>query len=802
MTALRWKVDFGGLRFRSQETVRASLGAHRGRKGGGEKARPGWVATVFLALVGGLTAARATASPAEDAGPEPARTLGDVSLSAEKLRQTGPGDYELVGAVSVVAGNARIQADRLSIREGRYVLAEGNVLVVWSGNRMTGTRMTYDLEGGRGVIENATGSVEPEFYFTAARAEKVGEDRVVLEHATVTTCTQPVPYWSFSVSKARIRLDHYAHMTHLRVRAKRVPLFYLPYMVWPVKRDRAAGLLFPTSGTTRNRGQVLTLPLFLPIGSSADITLFGEYYTKAGWGGGGELVVLPNRAGRLSLSGFYIQDRVAGFGRWRVTYKQTQDFLNGFRLVADINEVSDFAYFTDFERELRIASTPTTQGRIEMTRNGAWLSLNVRELRREQLFPSGASSVQQTLPEIELRGRSRRLGKTPFYFSFESSLDAIQQRAETFRADYRRMDLFPTLSLPVSLTPWLDVNTTASYRATHYTQRDSDPSPLGISVSNDGLTRRVGALGIELVGPKLFRYFSTGAGAEQRRFKHVWEPRVLYSYGERFARADEILKFDEIDLTSSSNQITYGFRTRLFAQRPRARPTPPRGEGEAVLLPEPSTGELRKAAPQSPAPAPQPPSGPAFREPVEIASIEIRQSRAFDRPLSTANLDSDAEFERTSPRSAVELIGRWNPNAATSFDLRTSYNILFDRFSNVSLSGHLHRNVARVGFSLVNSRLGSALERRSTQLRLFTGVSPFAGKLRLELDGTYVPTAPAGSAKVPDQRWRVEYYTQCCGFLAEYLARDFGSLTRREFRFSLDLRGIGRILDSHFGEER
>ncbi len=761
--------------------------------------------SVAAALLTGAVAvadgAPPEAAPAQPARSAPFQALGDVSLSAEKIRQTGPGDLELSGAVTVLAANARLQADRLEIREGRYIVAEGNVLVIWSGNRITGARMSYDLETGRGIVENATGYVDPEFYFTAASAEKVGDDRVRLEDATVTTCTQPVPYWSFSVSKARIRLDHYAHMTHLRLKVKHAPVLYLPYMVWPVKPDRAAGLLFPTTGSTRDRGEVITLPLFVPLGRSADVTLFGEYYTKAGWGGGGELVVLPNRSGHLSLSGFFIQDRLAGFGRWRVTYRQAQDFLNGFRLVADVNEVSDFAYFTDFERELRIASTPTTQARIEMTRNGPWVSLNVRELRREQLFASGASSVQQTLPEIEWRGRSRRLGKSPFYLSFESSLASIHQRG-TFRADYGRADLFPTLSVPASPTPWLDVNATASYRVTHYTQSDADPSLATVSVSGAGLTRNVGALGVEVVGPKAFRYYTTGSGQTARRYKHVWEPRILYTFGQSYEREGEILRFDEVDLTPSSNQITYGFRTRLFAQRPRAKPEVPAGEGEAVLLPEPATGQLREVpAPHPGAEAPAP-AAPVYREPVEIASIEVRQSRAFDRVLSAADLDPAPGFERSSPRSGVDLIGRLNPSPSMSFDLRTTYNILFDRVASVSLSGHVREQIGRASFSLVHSRRGAALEGRSTQLRLATGLTLLASKLRLELDGTYVPTAAVGAAKVPDQRWRVEYYTQCCGFLAEYLARDFGALTRREFRFSVDLRGIGRILDPHFSEER
>ena len=137
---------------------------------------------------------------------------------------------------------------------------------------------------------------------------------------------------------------------------------------------------------------------------------------------------IPNLKGEGYFNGFYIDDELEGRGRYRTDYRQKQDFLNGFRMVADINFVSDADYFVDFERDLNVASQPDSLARIEFSRNDPWTSLNVRLLRDEQL---SSGLVQQTLPEIELRGRSTRLSRTPFYLSFESSIAAIQQRLDT-----------------------------------------------------------------------------------------------------------------------------------------------------------------------------------------------------------------------------------------------------------------------------------------------------------------------------------------------------------------------------------
>ena len=45
----------------------------------------------------------------------------------------------------------------------------------------------------------------------------------------------------------------------------------------------------------------------------------------------------------------------------------------------------------------------------------------------------GSLFVQETLPDIEWRGRSRRLGNTPFYLSYDSSLAWIRQNDLQFR---------------------------------------------------------------------------------------------------------------------------------------------------------------------------------------------------------------------------------------------------------------------------------------------------------------------------------------------------------------------------------
>jgi LPS-assembly protein len=787
---------------------------------------------------------------ADDEGKTEAQGLPPgVKLSAQHIGAVEKdGSIVAEGAVTIESSFGRIQAEKITFREGHLVEAEGNVLIVFGNNRISGTRMAYDMglkddpdpekRIPRGVVENAVGQVDPEFFFSARRVETIGDDRVVLHHATVTTCTQPVPYWSFRVSKAKIKLEGYAHMFNLRPTIKKVPFFYLPYLIWPVKRERAPGLLFPEFGATSNRGTFMSIPIFFPMGPSADITVWPEYYTIGGWAAGAKLRVIPNRDGYAEAQAQYIDDQVTNAGRYRVQLKQRQNFLSGFRMVSDIDIVSDFAYFTDFVRNLTYASSPTILGRVSFTRNGPWTSILVQEQYREQLFPDDTTLVQTTLPEIEWRGRSRKIGKSPLYFTYTSSIANIRQDSDRLQASYLRGDLSLNVSSPFSPWPWLDINPTLATRSTYWSKHQEPVDPLAptapVTVVDDGLWRNLAAAGVEFVGPKLVRIFETDPKpakegeepAPPRKFKHSIEPRIAYTYQQAFERNDEVIVYDEIDnFGINANNVTYGIASRLIGQRPRAPEEREGATGEKILVPEGESGKLREApssTPESIEPSPSETAAADAKnaplEPIEIASLEVAQSYSFNSNPSSANVDGvSATPDETSHFSAVALTGRYNPSRLLSFNLTGRYDVLFKTVSEVSVSGNFRQSMAQGLFSVVY-RPGVGLDETciqdpafpndptqvicsyahklgATQLRFQGNFGPIAGRIRFGVDGTYNVTPAPGEKHLPYRRFRLEYYTQCCGFLTEYLVSQYSSFPRREFRFAVDLRGIGKLFD-------
>jgi len=341
-----------------------------------------------------------------------------------------------------------------------------------------------------------------------------------------------------------------------------------------------------------------------------------------------------------------------------------------------------------------------------------------------------------------------------------------------FEADYKRLDAGVTLSGSFSPASWFDISPTLTLRETYWTQRlgtvtldlpdaSDTPSPTDVTLALDqSLNRPLVNVGLTLLGPKFFRTFEPPDGGRGSRFKSTIEPRVVYNYISDFEENDEIIVYDEIDpIPIDVSLLTYSVITRLMQRRPQ----PAR----------------RDAGPDDPV---------EYDGASEIASLELRQSVAFNRQLSTSvTLDDSSRF------GPVSLIGRYNPTSAISTDLRLDWDILFNEMRSVSLTGTAHSaRLGRVGLSYFLNRALEDLGIDTGTIRLNGGSALLQRRLGFDVEFAY----NLATDQLQSQRYRLGYNTQCCGFTVEYLTRDFG-LTEpdSQFRFTVSLTGVGTFID-------
>jgi lipopolysaccharide assembly outer membrane protein LptD (OstA) len=848
-------------------------------------------------------------------------------MSAGRIEQTAPGEFLLTGDVDLRYGTARLLADTARYSEAtRTAVAEGNVVIQFKQNEISGDSVEVNLDSGYASIENARAYMEPDVIVDAERLERIAEDTYRITHGKITTCTQPTPYWSFSVSKAVVRLGGYARMTNASFKLGHVPSFWSPYLVWPVKEDRAAGLLLPQFGFSGSRGAFLGNALYVPLGRSMDATfqldLFNgtisdgvEQLSQSGQGL--EFRYVPSQSGSGILTGYHLIERfrtapgadVETRSRYRVNLAHTQRLPQGFKLLTDLNTVSDLDYFQDFEREITATTNPTVLSLIDLSRLSGPLALNVRLSRQLQYLGADPYTLDTEdltlwrLPELELRGRGIRLGRSRFYLNFISSAGGLGRRARTVDDDgrmstdqvtYGRLDFFPSISGNFTPVPWLDISPSVSLRETLYTASDQAPGS-ELDPNGPALRREAFRLGVRVVGPRLFRIFGgDDPGASQ--YKHTFEPSVSYDYAPEVTGAGQVIPFDEIDVTPAvSNLLGYSLTSRLFAKRPprrRGEPEPPpalagpfaslvlgeksprrheeflpaaEGEGapEAAAGAEEPSEEAGLEEPEEPGPdtvdaedadetlrpaldraasdtfvAPEistarrgrrdreerrPDEGEPRRQSVgavEIATFDLTQLFTFDNAVP---LSRSAALSNTSQFSPVRATLRYNPTRGTSLDIRAAYDILHHDLSSISLSGNArvrNRGYARLSWFLNRDLEGTPTSldpscatspgaasgragvdegrcfRDNSQIRLLGGIALLKQKLTLDVEGSY----DIEDSFLLDQRLRMGYNTQCCGVLVEFSKRSFlsatvGETSETQYRFVLNLRGVGTFLD-------
>ena len=834
-------------------------------------------AALFLVLLG----SRAPSARAAEEGANPPshpsgrKTYTEAGGEGEKVLELSAGagsvfgkdELLLKGYVDIRYGDLRLQADSVRyLPATKDCFAEGNVVLDSGSTRLTAQRVEYNLGTETGSFYQARGYAEPSFYFEAAEVRKLDKDHFAIQDATFTTCTQPVPYWSFKVARGTIHLENYAYLHHVSFRAEHVPIFYSPYLLWPIKEDRATGLLFPEFGYSRTRGFVLSNAFYWAIRRNMDATFFLDYYAKAGVGEGLEYRYVPSAGGKGQFTGAYIHDQVVDRDRYSFNLNHRQDLPNDYRLVASLNSVSDFDYYLDFQRDLRASTNPVILSFAYLTRNWSSYSFNVRTERRKQLFvtpealfpgfvidPSDTSCTlsSPTLrvceepftnliqPSVEWRGSRQRLGNSPLYFAFETSLDNFQKSTNLFTTTYQRFDLFPSFSAPLRLATWLDVNPTISLRDTYYSRRlgpivSEDANLNGVAdpgedVGFDGIpgtgdtgegnlildrrqeiidrdfVRKILAGSVEIIGPKFSRIFLTPDSHFSPALKHTFEPRIFYLYQSKVDNPLEIIPFDEKDvLAGNSNSVTYSLTTRLFAKRPGNTPgateagtsvfTPGR-HGQTSPLPPPEGQELS-------APAAPPKEEASTLSPVEIASFSLAQRYSFLGPLSTRGtcILVNGEFQGpdcvTTNLSGVDASFRFNPTLFTSLDAKANYDILRNEVGSGNVSAH-YRNPewGFLDFSWFFQKPLETFSIKSSQLGLQAQTALMNRRLLLGFQGHY----DLVQNQLQDQRYVLGYNTQCCGFTFELLDRSFTGVNQQEFRLMVNLKGIGNVLDLNSG---
>ncbi len=682
--------------------------------------------------------------PGEPGGPPGRQTfVGESTSEAE----APPGKVVTVTYQDIKLSARKVRADLAK----KTIVAEGDVVLEQGASRLTADRLDLDLVDKVGVATNGAVDLEGGVHVKGAVLSKVGPRSFTLTNGRITACDGEHPAWEFDTKRGRFTLEEYARLSDATFRLGGIPLLYMPYLLWPVLRERASGFLIPALGYNSNRGGYLGISYYWAISRSADATFSTDLYTKDWFGIGSELRVQPSAGTRAAGIVYTVRDPGTSLWEWKTAGTLvSEDIAPRVRAVVNWLEYSDLNFFQGVERDFNLASVRSVGSQGVVTWNPDPLSLNLRLGREEALLGTTTVTTRRE-PVLEAQLR-------PVPLIDQSAFVEATGQAGILAADrgpgqpsgtYGRFDLFPRVSVPLPVAPWLSVQATGGARLTSY---GKSLDPTGTVLLPETFNRLYGLATVELTGPSFSRIFDVSWGP-LKKLRHVIEPRVDYVWQSNPGDLSRTPLFDEIDAVQNTHSVQYGIVQRLL------------GKG--------AEGSAR-----------------------ELASLEISQTYSFRLP---------GEGTVYGPAPGTPRLGtldatlRVVAGTGLNVDARTSWDVKADQLTATSLTANWTAGESAVALSLFDSNPVvpppapgvEAVSARSSQVRFFGGAPIVPRLLRLDLQANYDIT----NGKMLESRTLLTFQGSCYKVLVEYRDLRIGTVPSRDFRIALNLKNIGSFLD-------
>ena len=790
------------------------------------------------ALPDGPTASSSIDLPDAKVLPEPGET--DALTIESDGPQTRVGSrFVLDRNVVLTYRGYRVEADHIEgDSESGELTATGHLHATGGSNRevISASHGTINLKAQTGRFYDVSGSVGIKqtggravyvsanpFLFTGRLVVKSGPKEYQVYDGTVTSCQLPHPDWTLSAGEFTVDSEK-ARAKNSVFRLMNVPLLYLPYVTHPVDTTgRQSGVLIPVIGQSSTKGLVLGEQLYWALNRSTDLTLGAEYFSQRGWSesatfryrGLDDDFIVAHYSGLLDRQSGALGTSKANQGGEDATFAGRHDFAADTRVVADVEYLSSYVYreaFTEnFNQAVSTDLVSTAYGVIE--RNGYAAALEADRYQGLKRVPVPATATRPGsagqevrifhLPSFELSTTDHALGRRGFEWSLGAQATGLKRVQPNFVTNgvTERFDVRPELGYRFEGGGWR-VRPSIAARETFYSRSRLAPYPAQSAPIelHAPLNRADFEIQVDARAPVVERTFSGGPTRRilHSALKHTIEPEFTYRYVSGIDNFLSVLRFDERDVVSNTNEVEYGVTQRFFL-----RPETGRKDLACGAMPVDLDAPVTEAADGEPAPVAKCTSR-------EWISWRVTQKYFFDgrfggavlkgrRNIFRSTLDLSGVAFLTEPRELSPLISRLRLRTSENVDLEWDFDLDAGakKFTanNLLIDVHKGNGFAGLSYARLNAPGRSYVEGVSSrtadfnQMRVLLGYgSPskrglgVAANAGLDLDRTQMQYGA----------FQTSYNWDCCGLSVEYRKYELGPVRNENaYRFNFTLANIG-----------
>ena len=406
-----------------------------------------------------------------------------INIDADSLRGLN-GEIIYEGDVNAVQGEKSLDADKMVYnRNTSQANATGNARYVDGQVTLNANEINTNFKTDESSL------IQTEFQFhgrggrgSADRIYDNGQGQYELKSSSYTACPPNDITWSLDAST--LHIDKEADMGtayNAVLRIKDVPVFYFPYISYPLSDKRKTGILFPTYEFSSVNGFTYNQPLYINIAPNQDATITPTYMQNRGLLVSTEYRYLFD-VGSGTLQFEYLNDdriRKDDNGddigeRYLVHFDHDVTFAEDWNFNVDYNKVSDEYYFNDITTEYGSRS----DNQLLQNANLSYTKTNWNaelEVRNFQVLNNDEYNTDDDTPHIVLPKLAfsayQPLNWKSLQFDWYSEITRFEHSDDDIYTG-TRIHVEPKLSLPLYYDS-LFVNTELKYMLSYY-QQDLD----------------------------------------------------------------------------------------------------------------------------------------------------------------------------------------------------------------------------------------------------------------------------------------------------------------------------------------
>ena len=534
-----------------------------------------------------------------------------VEVDADRLeaKQGGTAVYE--GDVKVRQGVRKFDSDYAQLdQKSRDVIAIGNIyyndgqITVTSDKTLKSNLDTKNSELEEGKYQ-VHGSPVRGF------AEKVTmtnhNQNITLEGAQYTTCPPGQEAWTLKAGSIDIdQSEVFGEAWNASLWLYDYPVFYFPYINFPIKDERKTGLLYPGYTQSSKNGMDITQPFYWNIAPNYDATITSRFMDRRGLMEQVEFRYMPDPAhvGTLYFENLAddkqydetdsLNDHLSDGHRYLLSARHTSMFMdNAMRVSVDYTKVrdQDYNYFNDFSPKVGTQVDNQLQQSLKAGYYQQSWNLNA-EVRTYQILLASAQQPHELMPRINhnyyQQGNWYDLAWNTELTNFGYNNDQAIEENKGSAYTGTRVYTAPTLTIPLIDEAGYFLDSQYKLMYTRYDQTVPDdmsstftnrftPQGGGDVTLEEGIITRV-LPSFRLKGGMTFerdqQWFGEGASQTlEPEFQYLYVPYKdqdnIGVYDSTTMRQDYYSLFSDrrfagLDRISDSSRLSVGVTTRIY----------------------------------------------------------------------------------------------------------------------------------------------------------------------------------------------------------------------------------------------